>query len=316
MGVICYVTFIPERAHLLPGEQEALLGRARLGLQHLQLHLQLRGSTGGVERGPRAPAICRRTRFPLPGAPPVARPPANTGPPWVFLLVSRAATDTATGARGGTSRSGERGPRRPDRAGSRRTGALVGSGIWTLYLSCDFKLLYRMSGHAQTAGKDRGSMEFISCSNTRWGRRGEDGEAGGEQGGDSRAHPRGGAETGRAAPSGGRALSHTSARCPGLRRRPMRRLHARARRAPAAGCRHGATVLTPGSGRSPVRPRGLPPRSSPVPACGSPGGERTVIELRSSWPAPSHPPARPLSPGVPPAAGTGGSCSAGCPAVS
>lgn len=151
---------VPERAHLLPGEQEALLGRARLGLQHLQLHLQLRGSTGGVERGPRAPAICRRTRFPLPGAPPVARPPANTGPPWVFLLVSRAATDTATGARGGTSRSGERGPRRPDRAGSRRTGALVGSGIWTLYLSCDFKLLYRMSGHAQTAGKDRGSMEF------------------------------------------------------------------------------------------------------------------------------------------------------------
>ena len=31
----------PERAHLLPGEQEALLSRARLRLQYLQLHLQL-----------------------------------------------------------------------------------------------------------------------------------------------------------------------------------------------------------------------------------------------------------------------------------
>lgn len=296
---------VPERAHLLPGEQEALLGRARLGLQHLQLHLQLRGSTGGVERGPRAPGICRRTRFPLPGAPPVARPPANTGPPWVFLLVSRAATDTVTGARGGTSRSGEKGPRRPDRAGSRRTDALIGSDILILYLSCDFKLLYRMSGHAQTAGKG-------PTVGAVWG----NGEAGGEQGGDSRPHPRGGAETGRAAPSGGRALSHTSARCPGLRRPLMRRLHARVRRAPAAGCRLGATVLTPGSGRSPVRPRGLPPRTSPVPACGSPGGERAVIELRSSWPAPGHPSARPLSPGVPPTTGTGDSCSAGCPAVS
>lgn len=47
---------IPERAHLLPGEQEALLGRARLGLEHLQLHLQLRGNTG-------VRADCRHIHF-------------------------------------------------------------------------------------------------------------------------------------------------------------------------------------------------------------------------------------------------------------
>lgn len=144
---------VPERAHLLPGEQEALLGRACLGLQHLQLHLQLRGSTAGAECGPQALGTCGRTRFPLPSAPPVARPPANTRPPCVFLLVSRAATDTVTGARGGTSRSGERGPRRLDRACSRCTDTLIGFDILIFYLSCDFKFLYRMSGHAQTAEK-------------------------------------------------------------------------------------------------------------------------------------------------------------------
>lgn len=90
----------------------------------------------------------------------------------------------------------------------------------------------------------------------------------------------------------------------------MRCLHARARWAPAAGYRLGATVLTPDLA---VLQSALGV-SHPAPA-ESPGGERAVIELRSSWPAPGHPPAHPLSPGVPPAAGTGDSCSAGCPAV-
>lgn len=46
---------IPELAHLLPGQQDALLGGAGLGPQHLQLHLQLRGDSVVSSTGPWSP---------------------------------------------------------------------------------------------------------------------------------------------------------------------------------------------------------------------------------------------------------------------
>lgn len=67
---------VPECVHLLSAEREARLSRARLGLQHLQLHLQLRENTG--PRVSRCRGLCRPTDSTEPRTLPGPRGPKST----------------------------------------------------------------------------------------------------------------------------------------------------------------------------------------------------------------------------------------------